>query len=124
MATVLGYFVFENAGDGCLLGKYSNWRLHSPLTECTKLIRMNDLQPGFAGSYRSTWIEGNQISGGVGQATLRIAPKANSQGIFTLEWSVDAVFHGEGMLYKDLLIGAYWNDEVHGPTIPLRPARN
>jgi hypothetical protein len=57
MPFTLGYFVFKNIGDGCLVSKYGNDSLKSPLTESAKLISgelPNDL---FTGTYRTTWIE-------------------------------------------------------------------
>lgn len=56
MDKVLGYFVFENVGDGCLVSKFANWNGHSPSTECAK-IKKGSVFPGFEGEYYSTWIE-------------------------------------------------------------------
>lgn len=124
MNKVLGYFVFQNVGNGCLISKYSNWTLPSPLTECAKKLRKSEpTKDDFEGEYNSTWIENPEHptpTERVRQATLTIKTKPNTEGIYVVEWSDEATFHGEGMLFNDLLVGTYWNDAlINGSTQPV-----
>jgi hypothetical protein len=108
-----GYFIFKNVGDGCLLSKYGNDTLKSPLTECAKLIRGNQSGDLFIGIYRSTWIElgfaGENLNETIGQSLLEIKPKHN--GVYTLTWYDGEVdkprFTGEAMVYENILVGSY-----------------
>ena len=125
MDKVLGYFVFENVGDGCLVSKFANWNEHSPCTECARL-KKGPVSLGFEGEYYSTWIEeGDAADAAEGpcHVTLIIQAKKNATGIFTLEWSEGATFYGEGMMYGKLLVGAYWDGGIHGPTSKLPKKR-
>lgn len=116
---VLGYFVFENIGDGCLVAKYGNWNSRSPIPECAKR-RKEPYSEGFEGEYVSIWIEDvSEPWGDSDPVILNIRQKAGSTGVFTLEWSGGATFHGEGMLPGKLLVGAYWDNDIHGPTVSL-----
>jgi hypothetical protein len=122
MNEVLGYFVFQNVGNGRLVSKYANWTIPSPLTECSKLTKKEPDHDDFEGDYCSAWVENpNDPSPTeqVGQATLVIRKKAKAEGIYTLDWTGEGTFHGEGMLFNRLLVGAYWNHDLHGPTRPL-----
>jgi hypothetical protein len=120
MNKVLGYFVFQQVGDGCLLAKYSNWTLRSPLTEAAKLTPMDQTVEAFVGQYFSTWIDNPALGDPFQQtdrAVLKIQRKQGTTGIFTLLWDNGQKFSGEGMLFNNLLVGSYWNPDLYnGPT--------
>ncbi|HET6252986.1 MAG TPA: hypothetical protein VFE32_02865 [Puia sp.] len=120
MAVKLGYFIYENAGTGCLLSKYCNAGLDAPLTESASRISLDPdpafLNSPFCGDFLSTWVE-NVQNLQTRTARLIITPKRDRAGnplldLYTVRWQDSAnaatrFFHGEAMLYKGMLIGGY-----------------
>lgn len=107
-----GYFIFKNVGDGCLLSKYGNDSLESPLAECAKLIKGSQCDDDYIGIYRTTWVElgfaGNDLDETIGQSLLEI--KAKHSGVYTLTWyeeGKETSFTGEAMVYEKILVGSY-----------------
>lgn len=111
---LIGYFVLQNAGDGCIWAKYSNITLDSPLTECAKLISEQEGGfGGFVGTYLATWIE-NPVKQETDKAYLTIVEVVNKNGIYDLFWKDSngkIKFTGQGLLFNGLLSGAYWDDK-------------
>lgn len=105
----LGYFIYRNIGDGCLVSKYCNEALPSPLTECanrTGPLADNEFPPDpFSGEYLVTWIESVNPDG-VERCNLTIRRKPSATGeIYMLEWHDR--FRGEAMVFDGNLVGAY-----------------
>lgn len=102
--TVIGSFVFRDDGDGCLSSKYINNHTPTPFAECAKLLPRNTGGEKFEGTYNSVWLENN----GSFPAVLHIA-KVSPHKYQLKWWREEALaFIGEGMLYGELLVGAYW----------------
>lgn len=118
MAVQLGHFIFENAGTGCLLSKYCNQGLDLPLTESASRIAFDGNFPNdaFCGEFLSTWVESISPED-VESARLIITRKRDASGnpledMYTLDWQDlqnpnNHYYHGEGMLYRDVLVGGY-----------------
>jgi hypothetical protein len=106
-----GYFIFKNVGDGCLVSKYCNDTLESPLTECSKLVSGNILNDPFIGIYRSTWIETGYALTNLADTTDQTLLKIELKhiGIYKLTWYEGAkvCFTGEAMVYENVLVGSY-----------------
>lgn len=105
---IIGSFVFRNEGDGCLTSKYQNAdSIEAPFVECSKLLRPISQTDVFVGEYRTTWIQ----EGSAENCTLTIARALNNANMFSITWSTNQNSHftGTGMLYGELLVGAYWD---------------
>ena len=108
---IIGTFVFRNEGDGCLNAKYMNEHEMLPYGETCVLQDQNRNHQGFIGNYSTTWFEQNQINQ---TAVLSINPNnsnnAGNANSFVLEWrrNGNLIFKGIGMVYGEVLVGAYW----------------
>lgn len=109
MEKIIGAFVFEDLGDGCLTGKWLNNSESIPYPESAKFKkRINeseDATSAFEGIYTTSWIEERDSV----QFADLIIQKINSE-IYKLEWrSGNKIsFHGKAMMFKRMLIGTYW----------------
>src|SRR5690348_9588380 len=118
MNPVLGYFLIINLGDGAFASKYSNTRSFQIFAECLvrDLATQVDPTDPFIGRYISTWIQDDNRILTTYDATLIIGRKVDSTSQYMLRWedrqSSVLRFHGEGMLYQNQLIGAYWNSVI------------
>jgi hypothetical protein len=108
MPQIIGAFVFKNDGDGCLTAKWINNDELTPYPEaCKSLDEITSIVP-FVGLYKSTWIEdSNQVR--ESDLTITYLPS----GVYDLFWRRDntLIFSGRGMIYNDLLIGSYWDND-------------
>ena len=104
---LIGAFVFRNEGDGCLTSKYINETIREPYTECCKKSS-NEQYDVFEGTYETVWIEENNHRE---EAKLYIERQGNS---FELKWTTSTLlFRGRGMIFRNELIGCYWNAELN-----------
>ncbi|MCK9403932.1 MAG: hypothetical protein M0Q26_11080 [Chitinophagaceae bacterium] len=127
MDPILGYFIFQNMGDGCIASKYCHRHLHSSHPETMKRLlatpdeREENLQNHqterneFIRRFRTTWIE-NLDAENSEISTVVITAKVSFPGIFRLQWNDfenEPVFFGEGMIHKGILIGSYWDEDIN-----------
>lgn len=109
---IIGSFVFRDEGDGCLTSKYQHADSREcPFTEACKIIAATQDDSPFIGTYRTVWLE--DWSKPV-DAELNIIRHPQNPRIFKLKWyhpgaPAEIIFDGTGMLYGDLLTGAYWD---------------
>jgi hypothetical protein len=112
---LIGSFVFRDEGDGCLTSKYHHEDSREcPFTEAAKLISKNESTREFIGSYRSVWLEDANTHI---PAILVIEPHRLNTALFKLTWHepddpTDIIFRGSGMLYENLLVGSYWDENI------------
>jgi hypothetical protein len=107
---IIGTFVFRNEGDGCLNVKYMNEHENIPYGETCVLQHRNPGHRGFPGDYSTVWFE--QTNRTV-VANLSIQNNiAGNTNTFDLKWTIAGattpIFTGIGMIYGELLVGAYW----------------
>ncbi|HEY1040657.1 MAG TPA: hypothetical protein VGF30_14685 [Bacteroidia bacterium] len=108
MSKLIGAFVFEDLGDGCLTGKWLNNNEPTPYPEAAKLKRIKEEEKKekepFEGLYTTTWIE---LRDQPEYSDLFIEKRGE---IYHLEWrnGNNIIFQGRGMLYRNILIGPYW----------------
>lgn len=109
---IIGSFVFRDEGDGCLSSKYQNADSREcPFTEACKIIGAVFDGPPFVGTYRTVWLEDGNVHI---DAELNIIRHPQNPRIFKLKWyhpgaPAEIIFEDTGMLYGDLLTGAYWD---------------
>lgn len=107
---LIGSFVFRYEGDGCLTSKFHHEDSPTcPFTEACKLIEGSIDNDKFVGSYRTVWLEDTTHV----PAELIIAPHPANPALYKLTWhqpgnQIAVIFLGSGMLYDNLLVGAYW----------------
>ena len=105
---LVGTFVFRNEGDGCLTSKYFHGNQDYPFVEACKRQRSSKpKEDGFDGLYTTVWIQDDNIPQ---DSELRI--RWNKKGnTYNLTWSDNKkiIFQGIGMIYDELLVGAYWD---------------
>lgn len=123
---ILGYFVYTDLGDGVLASKYGHTRGTILFSECATRVADDQQEPAhrFLGTYSVTWIDtvnpaSNMLS------RLVIARKPNTTGQYLLTWMHPTnhgtiFYHGEGMMYENTLVGAYWNQTVENSIPQLR----
>jgi hypothetical protein len=108
---IIGSFVFRDEGDGCLTSKYMHDdSLQCPFTEGCKFISASTTMGKFCGIYQSVWIEDND---NYIKAGLSIEKHPKNDSIYKLRWYEPGdpnaiIFYGTGMLFENLLVGAYW----------------
>lgn len=105
---ILGRFYFKQTVNGNLLGEFSNDESPRNVCECSNIV--SGLDEPFIGQYRSTWFERTAQS-----LTLEIGFKEDTNNtIYTLQWRNNRriIFHGEGFLVDDILIGDYRDFEM------------
>ena len=117
MAVKLGHFVYEYAGDGCLFSKYCNHGLNMPLTESATRIEKDSEFPDdrFCGKFLATWVESiSELETQTARLTIKRQPGSDNEAVgikYMLIWeelkSGNRLFHGEAILYKDMLVVAY-----------------
>lgn len=118
---ILGRFYLKLTSNGNLHGEFSNYSMNRITAESADFIP-NESYNGFVGRFRSTWLE---IDGPT-FSDLQIQFNENTQ-IFTLIWrntNERAIFHGEGFLIDDILIGDYMDNELHIRLQELGALRN
>lgn len=109
---IIGSFVFRNEGNGCLTSKFQHEDSREcPFTEASKLIGNPHPADRFIGVYRTVWLEDNDRHV---PAELIIERHPDNAELYRLTWlsigtPADTLFWGCGMLYGDLLVGAYWD---------------
>ncbi len=107
MKNIIGSFVFNDEGYGCLSGKWSHKDDNEAYPECAKLIAPDGTEL-YCGIYRTVWIEsaGKAVNG-----TLNIELNPGDH-TYKLSWSVETqiTFSGQGMIHNGLLIGSYWEN--------------
>lgn len=105
MTKIIGAFVFEDAGNGCLTGKWLNNDELTPYPEASKLRKVNEGRHPFEGTYKTTWI---QLTEEVEHTDLLI--EFISQDVCKVQWLKNGklIYDGRGMLFKGMLIGSYW----------------
>jgi hypothetical protein len=132
MPGVIGYLIYLNMGDGCLTSKYGNTESKGLFTEAA--VRIQDLEldslankskDKFVGKYVVTWIEGT-TGADTETAHLIIRPNPDSEFKYNLFWNDvgignKALYYGQGMLYGDILVAAYWSPDAHKPLDPPGP---
>jgi len=105
MKEVIGSFYFRNEGDGCIMGKYLNQGMSTPLPECAKKSESTK-ELDFEGTYQTAW----HAHGSANESMLEIKPR---KGKFFLTWtdkkSEQVLFKGEAMIVEGLLVGSYWS---------------
>lgn len=104
---IIGTFVFRNEEDGCLTSKYFHGNQPYPFVEaCKRLDNSPEQADGFAGEYKTVWIQDNHESV---EAELKI--NLQPSNTYTLSWTKgdNVEFEGIGMIYDGLLVGAYWD---------------
>lgn len=122
MNPILGYFIFQNMGDGCFASKYCHRLLSSPHPETMKRLidettttTNEPAQNIFLGRFRTTWIQDlNALNSEI--ATVVVNNKPGFPGIFELIWTDfnnDPIFFGEAMIHNEILVGSYWDDDIN-----------
>lgn len=108
---IIGRFYFRQTNNGNLLGEFSNNVMSGNSTESADRIP-GSLEINFIGNYNSTWF-GHEAQ----FLHLNISPKrGTNETIFSLIWTDsngNPNFRGEGFISDNLLIGNYWDNEVH-----------
>jgi hypothetical protein len=132
MPGVVGYLIYVNMGDGCLISKYGNTASNNLFTEAAVRIQDTELdslagqsKDSFVGRYLVTWIEGLTGSD-TATAHLIIRPNSDAEHKYNLFWydvskANKILYYGQGMLYGDILIAAYWSPDAHKALDPGGP---
>lgn len=107
---LIGTFVLRDEGNGNLSSVYHNTEADKPYQEICKLDLLKspkDLDK-FCGIYDSIWQEDNPAQH---DANLEITFDAvNFRYALTRRdiTNTTVLYRGTGMLYKDIMVGAYW----------------
>lgn len=115
---VLGYFIFQPMGDGCLGSKFGHTRSVRIYTESATPSILNHGTDPFIGEYLVSWIDSVSQPESV-LARLVIERKAGSLvGQYELIWSEvndssQILYYGEGMVFNGVLSGSYWNHIIN-----------
>lgn len=107
---ILGSFYLRQVNNGNLLGEFCNNTMMTSSTESADRIVISQ-ESNFEGVYNSTWFEN-----GAEVYTLNIQALPPPATVFILEWtnaSNNVVFRGEGFLMGNILMGNYWDENVH-----------
>jgi hypothetical protein len=110
---ILGRFYFKQTVNGNLIGEYSNQKSEEVWSESAnkkpdeknEVAKDNEKNEPFIGTYISTWGERSEAI----LCDLKISPKSNTRGIYSLTWEKDnsQIFKGEGFIVDNMLIGDY-----------------
>jgi len=119
MERILGYFIFVVLGDGVLAAKFAHTEGNWALSESVTLLDGAMPPDPFIGRYASVWLDTtppDPITSTEGR--LRIFAKPNSRvNQYLLEWrerdNGAVIYWGEGMVYNNVLSGAYWGSRVN-----------
>jgi len=110
---IIGSFVFRNEGNGCLTSKFQHGNSKEcPFTEACKLKNKEKINKinSFYGIYRTVWLQDNNA---IVNSDLLIEEHPENPDLFKLTWHKpdkpnDIIFWGSGMIFENLLVGAYW----------------
>ncbi|MGV3461662.1 MAG: hypothetical protein ACO1N9_14530 [Flavobacterium sp.] len=112
---VLGSFYFRQTANGNLVGEFANNESKRLASESADSIEIGNI--GFIGQYTSTWYGESSAH----TCILSIRSKADSYNLLILEWrdaQSNLIFRGEGFINNNILIGTYWDNELHRHLIP------
>ncbi len=110
MDEVIGSFYFRKTSSGNITGEFTNNLNNRIFTESADLNLVTQEISSFAGNYIATWQENEESH----LSTLNISFLEGSNNLkYRLIWrsetSENILFHGEGFLVGDILIGHYTN---------------
>jgi hypothetical protein len=103
---IIGNFYFRRTNNGSLMGEYTNRSNEKVYTEAAI---PTDKSQTFAGSYKTSWFEGNSEDPHIGDLVI----EQINEHKFKLTWKNKNrdEFYGEGFIVDNILIGFYIEEE-------------
>ncbi|MBS1635307.1 MAG: hypothetical protein JST26_05245 [Bacteroidetes bacterium] len=101
---IIGSFVFEDIGNGCLSGRWHNNSERKTYPESAKLTSNRGALP-FEGIYKTTWIQEHDKT-----ESCELIISLFHNEIYNVTWqrSNSIEYQGQAMIYKGMLVGHFY----------------